>query len=453
MPQVRLYRAVARAPYVTIAVPRRRLNAGVPPGAAVIAYAGARLDTGTRFRPSPSISAAPSYPQPQRKPDQTMSRSNTAKAATKKSVRWSSAALLKMADSLDRQAEDKFRDRPTHTPRMLKHARSAEREGAQLQRAAEFIRTFARVFTDDLPAELSALKGFQPTQQRFLEIAARKGVMVSNGYHGYYVDGNEWQDTGPEAEAIRDLAASVKSPEQQQADAERTRQAEIKRMVDGLRNVDVEGFFPTPDHVIDQMIAAADMQDGHTILEPSAGIGSICDRVKATFPHVELDAVEVRPTFQEILKAKGHAVVGGDFTAWNGNGRQYDRVLMNPPFEKGADMAHVRQAFNYVKGGGRLVAIMSNGFRFRQTNLATGFRAWLEEMAGDVVELPDDAFNGSNAFRRTGVKVVMVTVQKPGCQESDTAVHSTDRAASSRQSRPIRGERTLDAQGMPPVRG
>jgi len=163
--------------------------------------------------------------------------------------------------------------------------------------------------------------------------------------------------------------------------------------------------------------------------------------------------VEVRPTFQEILKAKGHAVVGGDFTAWNGNGRQYDRVLMNPPFEKGADMAHVRQAFNYVKGGGRLVAIMSNGFRFRQTNLATGFRAWLEEMAGDVVELPDDAFNGSNAFRRTGVKVVMVTVQKPGCQESDTAVHSTDRAASSRQSRPIRGERTLDAQGMPPVRG
>ena len=213
-----------------------------------------------------------------------MSRSNTAKAATKKSARWSPAALLKMAESLDRQAEDKFRDRPTHTPRMLKHARTAEREGAQMQRAAEFIRTFARVLAEDLPADLSGLKDFQPTKQRFLEIAARKGVLVGNGYHAYYVDGNEWQDTGPEAEAIRDLAASVKSPEQQQADAEQARQAEIKRMVDELRNVDLEGFFPTPDHVIDQMIAAADMQDGHTILEPSAGIGSICDRVKADLP-------------------------------------------------------------------------------------------------------------------------------------------------------------------------
>ena len=37
-------------------------------------------------------------------------------------------------------------------------------------------------------------------------------------------------------------------------------------------------------------------------------------------------------------------------------------------------MAHVRQAFNHVKPGGRLVAIMSNGFRFRQTSWDTGFQ-------------------------------------------------------------------------------
>jgi phospholipid N-methyltransferase len=178
-------------------------------------------------------------------------------------------------------------------------------------------------------------------------------------------------------------------------------------MIDELRNVDIEGFFPTPDAVIDMMLAAADMHDGQTVLEPSAGIGSICDRVKQAFPHTDLDAVELRDSLARILVAKGHAVVGRDFTAWNGNGRQYDRVLMNPLFEKGADMAHVRQAFNHVKPGGRLVAIMSNGFRFRQTSRATGFRAWPEEMDGDVTNLPEDAFNGSNAFRRTGVKAVI----------------------------------------------
>jgi predicted RNA methylase len=194
------------------------------------------------------------------------------------------------------------------------------------------------------------------------------------------------------------------------------------------------------------------MHDGQTVLEPSAGIGSICDRVKSAFPHVDLDAVELRPTFQKILKAKGHAVVGGDFTAWNGNGRQYDRVLMNPPFEKGTDMAHVRQALNHVKAGGRLVAIMSNGFRFRQTSQATGFRAWLEKTAGDVAELPEDAFNGSNAFRRTGVNAVMVTVQKPGQQEADKADHFVNRAAPSTQSGSVRGEKMPDAQDVPPAR-
>jgi hypothetical protein len=61
---------------------------------------------------------------------------------------------------------------------------------------------------------------------------------------------------------------------------------------------------------------------------------------------------------------------------------------------------------------------MSNGFRFRPTSRATGFRAWLEEMDGDVTDLPEDAFDGSNAFRRTGVKAVMVAVQKPGWQVS-----------------------------------
>jgi hypothetical protein len=50
--------------------------------------------------------------------------------------------------------------------------------------------------TGDRPA---ALAGFLPSKDRFLQIAAFKGVMVSNGY---YVDGPEWIDSSPEAEAI-----------------------------------------------------------------------------------------------------------------------------------------------------------------------------------------------------------------------------------------------------------
>jgi len=207
---------------------------------------------------------------------------------------------------------------------------------------------------------------------------------------------DEWQDNSPAAEAVRGLAANAKTPDQQQAEADQARQLEIKRMIDQLRNVDIEGFFPAPDPVIDMMLAAADMDDGQTVLEPSAGIGSICDRVKQAFPHTALDAVELRDSLAKILVAKGHAVVGPNFTAWNGNGRQYDRVLLNPPFEKGADMAHVRQAFHHVKAGGRLVAIMlssNSGNRLRNAiSIRSGGSARTSVPRGVILKWPRRVF-------------------------------------------------------------
>jgi hypothetical protein len=92
---------------------------------------------------------------------------------------------------------------------------------------------------------------------------------------------------------------------------------------------------------------------------------------------------------------------------------------------------------------------MSNGFRFRQTSRATGFRAWLEEMDGDVTDLADDAFDGSNAFRRTGVKAVMVAVQKPGWQVSDQADHSTSKAGHSTHPGQPAGQESQVAQDGP----
>ena len=70
-------------------------------------------------------------------------------------------------------------------------------------------------------------------------------------------------------------------------------------------------------------------------------------------------------------------------------------------------------------------------------------------MDGDVVELADDAFNGSNAFRRTGVKAVMVTVQKPGWQESVKPDHSTSKAGHSTHPGQPAGQKPQVAQDGP----
>ena len=59
------------------------------------------------------------------------------------------------------------------------------------------------------------------------------------------------------------------------------------------------------------------------------------------------------------------------------------------------------------------------------------------------------AFNGSNAFRRTGVKAVMVAVQKPGWQVSDQADHSTSKAGHSTHPGQPAGQESQVAQDGP----
>ena len=45
-----------------------------------------------------------------------------------------------------------------------------------------------------------------------------------------------------------------------------------------------------------------------------------------------MTAVELNGTLFDVLEAKGHQVDRGDFMEHQG---EYDRVVMNPPFEKG----------------------------------------------------------------------------------------------------------------------
>ena len=88
---------------------------------------------------------------------------------------------------------------------------------------------------------------------------------------------------------------------------------------------------------------------------------------------------------------------------------QYDRVVMNPPFEDGQDIDHVRRAFDAnLKPGGKLVAIMSEGPFFRSDKKAQAFRQWLEENGGTSERLAPGTFKESG----TGTATRLVTVEK-----------------------------------------
>lgn len=163
-------------------------------------------------------------------------------------------------------------------------------------------------------------------------------------------------------------------------------------------------FFPTPAVVAEQVLELAAIDVGMRVLEPSAGRGALVDALNGL---VAVDCIEMMPANAEHLRGLGwlNAVNEADFLTVEPN-PIYDRVVMNPPFSRQADIKHVQHALKFLKPDGRLVAIMSAGVEFRQDKLATGFRALVEERGGEIERLPEGSFKDSG----TGVNTVLVTI-------------------------------------------
>jgi hypothetical protein len=81
---------------------------------------------------------------------------------------------------------------------------------------------------------------------------------------------------------------------------------------------------------------------------------------------------------------------------------------MNPPFENGQDLAHVRHAYGFVRNGGALVAIMGAGVKFRQDRRYADFRTWAEDRGAVWQDIPAGAFAESS----TGVASVRLVIRK-----------------------------------------
>ncbi len=172
------------------------------------------------------------------------------------------------------------------------------------------------------------------------------------------------------------------------------------------------GFFPTPKPVIERMLEIAKIESHHRVLEPSCGKADIVDAIVSQHPGIDLHAIEVNRTLSDVLSAKGYEVEFGDFVEHRS---RYDRIVMNPPFENGQDIEHIRHAYELLSPGGCLVSVMSEGPFFRSDKKSSEFREWLEEVGAEVEQLPDDAFTGAEAFRETSVRTRLVTIVKEGC--------------------------------------
>lgn len=259
--------------------------------------------------------------------------------------------------------------------------------------------------------------------------------------------------------ALNDLMIGKYSPQDPQA-------KKIKDAETALIGNKIPGFFPTPKKIIEEAIDRLDLKPGMKVLEPSAGKGDMADALRDA--GAEVDTIEPNSALRNILELKGHNIVDHDlldfkpresytygdvFKAKDGkvgilrgagglgsdsvklvdkDGKMigyykrselegiqkmgsdlYDRILMNPPFEKSQDAIHIQEAYKHLKPGGKLVAITGEGIFFRDNKTDRSFREWLESVNGESEKLPEGSFAGNDAFRNTGVATRIVAITKP----------------------------------------
>jgi protein-L-isoaspartate O-methyltransferase len=177
-------------------------------------------------------------------------------------------------------------------------------------------------------------------------------------------------------------------------------------------------FFETPGDVVDRMIHRAGLNSEMSILEPSAGLGAILSGIMYQAGLRRTMAVEINPKMARDLNNRfwrtGMITRERDFLTCGSELGRFDRILMNPPFSRGQDIAHVAHAWEMLKSGGRLVAITSPGWEFRTDSKHCRFRDWLTCLPKTIIEnLPEGTFKSSG----TNVRAKLITLNKPEGQQ------------------------------------
>lgn len=174
----------------------------------------------------------------------------------------------------------------------------------------------------------------------------------------------------------------------------------------GSQNLSV--YFPTPLAVAQEVVARAIDREQLTVLEPSAGTGHLARL--AVEAGATVDCIELQQGFADDLAESRlyRQVTRGDFLCLHPD-EKFDRIIMNPPFENGADMDHVASALGWLKPSGRLVAVMSAMAGERNRRKDKAFKQLIGEHSATRTELPPKAFAESG----TNVACVLVQIDVP----------------------------------------
>lgn len=187
-------------------------------------------------------------------------------------------------------------------------------------------------------------------------------------------------------------------------------ESKLKKKEGYISRCKIQGFFPTPNELIDNMLTEAHEQlhkENVSVLEPQAGMGHIADKIKQANPQAKLSLIERDSDLREYLELKGYSVAAYDSFQYSGD---HELIICNPPFEHNNDIKHVMHSFNYqLAKNGLLIAIMNEMTFIKTTKLHDEFSEFLDQN-GHSYKNGDKAF--SQAYRKTNTQTRTVVLRK-----------------------------------------
>jgi len=233
----------------------------------------------------------------------------------------------------------------------------------------------------------------------------------------------------------------------------------------------VDEFFPTPDSLAAKMLADVDWTQTQTVLEPSAGKGNLVEcalrkrHARDVYQRhsLNVDCIEVDPNLRQILKynfseekrekaykmqreldryarqtlteaqerkldaiknenrifeSADVRIIHDDFLTYNG-AKQYDLIVMNPPFSNGDK--HLLKALEIQRNGGEIVCLLNaETVRNPHTNSRRLLRELLNKYRASIQYIKDGFTSAAGAERITGVEVAIVKISIPREQKKES---------------------------------
>jgi hypothetical protein len=117
----------------------------------------------------------------------------------------------------------------------------------------------------------------------------------------------------------------------------------------------------------------------------------LADGIVNACPGIKVDCVELNERNVEILKAKGHNVVGRDFFHFQTE-KKYWYIIAAPNFRDNIDVEHIMKMMTHLQWGGRIISLTSPNWLTGNSERQIKFRKWLESKHYSLEMLPDNSF-------------------------------------------------------------